>query len=296
LPELRRWLSSHANRAIAVGKPRLNKLSEDGCLLLARTQSTDHGKLRGIAALDLESCRIQILAFDQPAVSPKLLTAIERLAVSFGMLTLSLRIKPSSSSPLNLPGYRPVAASNDILQRNLSPRLTAQARKVLKMNQQLGVPGDYGGRHCLRLQSEPNQLASIGPDVFDREQFMTPKAATALHQLISTAATENIEIQPVSAFRSVDYQCSLLQNKLDKGQSMQEILRVSAAPGFSEHHSGRAIDLTTPGYKPLEEEFADSAAFQWLNQRAGDFGFRLSYPEGNRHGVTYEPWHWYYTG
>ena len=26
--------------------------------------------------------------------------------------------------------------------------------------------------------------------------------------------------------------------------------------------------------------------------RAGDFGFALSYPRGNRHGIAYEPWHW----
>ena len=73
---------------------------------------------------------------------------------------------------------------------------------------------------------------------------------------------------------------------------MEEILKVSAAPGYSEHHSGRVVDLTTPGYAPLEEEFEDSAAFAWLCRSAAEHGFYLSYPRGNPHGIAYEPWHW----
>jgi len=73
---------------------------------------------------------------------------------------------------------------------------------------------------------------------------------------------------------------------------MDEILRVSAAPGYSEHHSGRALDLTTPGFAPVEEEFERSDAFAWLRRRAADFRFRLSYPRDNVHGIAYEPWHW----
>jgi LAS superfamily LD-carboxypeptidase LdcB len=97
-------------------------------------------------------------------------------------------------------------------------------------------------------------------------------------------------------YRSVDYQEKILRKKLDKGQAIDDILQVSAAPGFSEHHSGRAVDVTTPGYPVLEEVFEDSEAFTWLSEHAGTFGFRLSYPRDNRHGVAYEPWHWAWRG
>ena len=73
---------------------------------------------------------------------------------------------------------------------------------------------------------------------------------------------------------------------------MAQILRVSAAPGYSEHHSGRALDITTPGYAALEEEFELSPAFAWLKKHAKTFRFRLSYPRRNTHGIAYEPWHW----
>ncbi len=103
---------------------------------------------------------------------------------------------------------------------------------------------------------------------------------------------DGIELQVVSAFRSVAYQLGILRRKIERGQSIEQILRFSAAPGYSEHHSGRALDLTTPGFAALEEEFERSPAFAWLKRNARQFGFQLSYPRGNRHGIAYEPWHW----
>jgi D-alanyl-D-alanine carboxypeptidase len=84
--------------------------------------------------------------------------------------------------------------------------------------------------------------------------------------------------------------------KLARGQSLDEILRVSAPPGYSEHHSGRALDVTTDGARPLELEFEHTAAFQWLERNAGRFGFHMSYPRQNRYGYMYEPWHWCFRG
>jgi len=102
----------------------------------------------------------------------------------------------------------------------------------------------------------------------------------------------HIALDIVSAFRSADYQLGIVRGKVERGLLMNEILRVSAAPGYSEHHSGRAVDLTTPGYAALEEEFERSPAFAWLKKHAKRFGFALSYPRRNRHGIAYEPWHW----
>ena len=67
------------------------------------------------------------------------------------------------------------------------------------------------------------------------------------------AAHDGIALLLVSAFRSVDYQRDLIARKLAKGEQLDSILRVMAAPGYSEHHTGRAVDLTAPGLAPLEE-------------------------------------------
>ena len=73
---------------------------------------------------------------------------------------------------------------------------------------------------------------------------------------------------------------------------MQAILQVNAAPGFSEHHSGLALDIGTPGEPPAEETFEHTAAFAWLQSDAGQHGFAMSYPRDNPNGIVYEPWHW----
>lgn len=296
LAPVRHWLRAHEDYVRINQPPGLRTLQADGCLLLAHQTVSGKASLRGLAGLDPGQSRIALLAARDPACVPALLDAAERLAVSFGLQSISLAAAAPGRKPIRLPPAWRAAQESGPLLRNLSRRQTALARRVRQLHAVLGVPEDYGRAHRLRLQAEPRQLASIGLDVFEREQFMLPAAAAALRDMLDQAAAAGIEIQPVSAFRSVDYQHRLLRNKLDKGQAMADILRVSAAPGFSEHHSGRAVDLTTPGCKPLEEEFADSPAFAWLVRHAGDFGFRLSYPAGNRHGVAYEPWHWYWLG
>lgn len=156
----------------------------------------------------------------------------------------------------------------------------------------LGVPRDYGTERGLRRVREPRELASIGLDTQGREQFLAPRAARAWARMRDAAVRDRVELQIVSAFRSIDYQLGIVRRKRERGQSIEAILRVSAAPGYSEHHSGRALDITTPGLAPLEEEFERSAAFRWLQKNAQLYKFSLSYPRGNPHGIAYEPWHW----
>ncbi|MBN8482514.1 MAG: M15 family metallopeptidase, partial [Xanthomonadales bacterium] len=139
---------------------------------------------------------------------------------------------------------------------------------------------------------EPARLVAIGPDVHGRMQWLAPRAAAAWKRMRASARADGIELGVVSAFRSAEYQLGIVRRKLERGQAIDEILRVSAAPGYSEHHSGRVLDLTSPGYADLEEEFERSPAFAWLDEHAAHFGFHLSYPRGNRHGIAYEPWHW----
>lgn len=160
------------------------------------------------------------------------------------------------------------------------------------MISRLGIPADYAQSHRLSLQSEAGRLKSIGNDIFGRLQEMLPEAADAWQAMRKEANDHGIELQPVSAFRTVDYQEGIIRRKLDEGQGIEKILKVSAAPGYSEHHTGRALDITTPGYAVLEEEFEHSPAFEWLGNNAPDFGFKLSFDRDNRHGVAYEPWHW----
>ena len=163
-------------------------------------------------------------------------------------------------------------------------------------HEQLGIPSDYPEKTRLPIQVTPEDLVDIGPDCYGRPQCMQSTAASAWSGMRDAAALESIELLVVSAYRSFEYQVQVIQRQLATGKSIESILTRVAAPGFSEHHTGRALDLTTPGYEAVEEEFEDSPAFSWLGANASAHGFRLSYPRDNPHGVIYEPWHWCYSG
>ncbi|MDR2212739.1 MAG: M15 family metallopeptidase [Pseudomonadales bacterium] len=171
-----------------------------------------------------------------------------------------------------------------------------QLSDIHALHAKLGIPADYASRRALPLQNECDDLVATEPDVFGRQAQLERATGAAWSQMRRAAAAAGVTLQLVSAYRSIVYQAGLIENKLARGQTLETILAVSAAPGYSEHHSGRALDIGTPGFAHLEEEFEHSPAFAWLRAQAGGFGFRLSFPRGNPHGVLYEPWHWYYAG
>lgn len=156
----------------------------------------------------------------------------------------------------------------------------------------LGIPADYGDRTKLPRYEEATNLVDVEPNIVGRMQQLTPAAATAWAAMKSAAAEDGIELLIVSGYRSIDYQAELFRKKLAAGITIKQILAVNAAPGFSQHHTGRAIDIATPGARPLTEEFDATSAFAWLAAHGARFGFRLPYDRGNRYGFCYEPWHW----
>ena len=160
------------------------------------------------------------------------------------------------------------------------------------LHRELGIPADYAVGRRLPYFAEAERLVDVGPNLVGRMQRLTPDAALKWQQMAASAGGEGIRLLLVSGFRSFDYQAELIRNKLALGQDIGEILRVNAAPGFSQHHSGLAVDIATPGSRPLTEEFEHSEAFRWLVANAAEFGFAMTYPKDNPWGFIYEPWHW----
>lgn len=156
----------------------------------------------------------------------------------------------------------------------------------------LGIASDYGTQHALDLVPEPRELAFAGFDRYRRPLFLRAPAAAAWSRMRAAARADNVALDAISGFRSHAYQLGIFARKRARGQDVATILRVNAAPGYSEHHGGHALDIGTPGEPPAEESFETTAAFGWLRDRAGAFGFVMSYPRDNPHGIVYEPWHW----
>jgi D-alanyl-D-alanine carboxypeptidase len=162
----------------------------------------------------------------------------------------------------------------------------------LRLFEELGIPEDYGPSAGLPCYEEASELVDAGPNLVGRMQRLTPQAAARWQEMVEAASSNGIRLLIVSGFRSIEYQAGLIRKKLESGQTIGEILQVNAAPGYSQHHTGMAIDIATPGCRPLSEEFEDSEAFRWLTQNAAGHGFTMTYPRNNPGGFIYEPWHW----
>ncbi len=132
-----------------------------------------------------------------------------------------------------------------------------------------------------------------------REIRLRQAAAESYRRMSEAAQAAGIRLVPISGFRSIAEQEFLFfQLAQSRALRPQERATASAPPGYSEHHTGYAIDIGDAEFPQFdtEEKFETTPAFQWLARNAARFGFELSFPRGNPQGVSYEPWHWRFVG
>ncbi len=205
--------------------------------------------------------------------------------------TILLPLAASLAAPLALAAAPPAPLCP------ATPRAlpAAQVAHINEVNHgALGIPMDYAARHHLHAQPRARDLVQVPRDVYGRKVEMVAPAAAALKAMFAAAARDGVKLETVSGYRSMAYQTHLVREKLKRGMSIQQALAINAVPGYSEHQTGCAIDLTTPGVPAADGSFANSKAFAWLQQHAATFGFHLSFPRDNKYGYEYEPWHWRY--
>lgn len=126
------------------------------------------------------------------------------------------------------------------------------------------------------------------------------KAATKQFQaMVAAARASGVVLVPISGFRSAATQDHLFFDiKAQRGQVATKRATISAPPGYSEHHTGYAVDIgdgATPATN-LNTTFEKTKAFKWLKANAARFSFEMSFPKDNPQGVSYEPWHWRFVG
>lgn len=124
-------------------------------------------------------------------------------------------------------------------------------------------------------------------------------AATQYEAMAQAAAQEGVRLVSLSGFRSQAEQEKIFFNlKAERGQDAQTRAEVSAPPGYSEHHTGYAIDVGDGNQSGanLDDSFVETPAYKWLESNAARYDFELSFPPDNFQGVAFEPWHWRFIG
>jgi zinc D-Ala-D-Ala carboxypeptidase len=165
---------------------------------------------------------------------------------------------------------------------------------ALEILKALGIHREMIAARGLRRYEEADQrlLETVALADGGREYRLLPDAAASWRSMYSAAQTDQVELIVLSAFRSIERQAELVRDKLNMGMSIGEVMRSIAPPGYSEHHTGRALDIASLTHPLLEVSFAETIEFAWLAKNARRFGFLMSYPKDNALGYLYEPWHW----
>jgi D-alanyl-D-alanine carboxypeptidase len=125
------------------------------------------------------------------------------------------------------------------------------------------------------------------------------EAATAAYKLakaMKAAGKGRLVIQ--SAYRSYTEQSTIHDRQVKRyGKKVGEAL--AARPGFSEHQTGWAMDVSARGQGcQIRVCFGQTKAGLWLAANAYKYGFIIRYPNfaTPTTGYQYEPWHLRYVG
>ncbi|MEM9153646.1 MAG: M15 family metallopeptidase [Cyanobacteria bacterium P01_F01_bin.33] len=250
---------------------------------VARRQSDDTNRLHsgrslwllclgggGLAAV----AAVVGIGLSRPAAVPTQATPVLQEPVAAAP---PVAIEPDESSESE-PNESVVAAAND---------------ETVAANSSTAILG-----HFAYEEAPDSSMTALG-DGGDREIRLRTAAAKKYREMAAAARQAGVSLVPISGFRSQAIQEQLFfQRAQARSLRPQERALVSAPPGYSEHHTGYAIDLgdANAPHANLNVTFEATPAFRWLKTNAARFGFELSFPRDNPQGVSYEPWHWRFVG
>lgn len=160
-------------------------------------------------------------------------------------------------------------------------------KKILKNEYSAEYIKLFGIIHFRYQDCKKDNLIFISPQISAHKDCIL--AFEKMHQ---DALIDNINLKIISGYRSSNYQITIFKkNFLNKNEPTEiELnlrLKYSAPAGFSEHHTGFAIDINS-----VENDFAFTKEYEWLKNNANKYGFENSFPINNKQGLGFEPWHW----
>jgi len=219
------------------------------------------------------------------------LAATGWLQVRYNLLPItfpSTQTQPDTAALANSPTTAPTTSASPTPTPQTSPSPAATPVTASSPDHLLG-----------HLPYEAAPATELEPITPDGSLKLRTAAAAKYQEMANAAAAEGIYLVPISGFRSVDDQQHVFFDiKAERGQAAPKRAEVSAPPGYSEHHTGYAIDIgdSNAPETNLSQSFENTISFKWLQANAAYFSFEMSFPKNNPQGVSYEPWHWRYVG
>ena len=137
------------------------------------------------------------------------------------------------------------------------------------------------------------------------EDIKIEKEAYEQYKELAKDLKENDDVEIVldSVYRSVKEQQELWDDwAADPEKGIEYVKKFVAVPGYSEHHTGLAVDICLKKDGELvydnDEMIAERDIFKKIHAKLAKYGYILRYREGREDstGYTYEPWHLRYVG
>ena len=156
---------------------------------------------------------------------------------------------------------------------------------LMIVNKHYKIEDNYKPDNLVTVDAEHGYPNKIRSDVYEE-----------LKKMYEEAKKDNVKIFIASPYRSYSDQ-NVLYTYYVNTDGKKNADTYSARPGFSEHHTGLAMDLI-PEYGLDLDTFENSDGFKWMQENAYKFGFILRYPKDKEYitGYIYEPWHYRYVG
>ena len=144
-----------------------------------------------------------------------------------------------------------------------------------------------------------NDYKSASSLLFDKDAVLPQKTIEAINRMLDDfkAETGLSNVIIYSAFRSLAKQQQIFDDRVAMYGSREEANKWAALPGFSEHHTGLAVDFAIYVDQVINT-FKGEGAYAWITENAHKYGFFLRYKAEKTDitGTAYEPWHYRYVG
>ncbi|MBT9312535.1 protein kinase domain-containing protein [Leptothoe kymatousa] len=146
------------------------------------------------------------------------------------------------------------------------------------------------------IKPQPKTYGEANPDALvnlldDGSIQVQPEVVEPFWRMVAAARNEGVELFPVAGFMTLSEQRQRLRERAADNIDIRQWLQQS------DYHSGYAVAI---GDKNADEStdgdisFERTDGYRWLKRYAKNYGFALSYPQGNPAGEQ-EPWHWQYS-
>ena len=200
---------------------------------------------------------------------------------------------------------------NGVSDKELSPKTDASRAQVATMlmrfdNQVQAQKQDV----YLTLVNKTHKLPDNWLDMIElvtaqnslgREFQVEKEALEHFVQLREAMLNEGIDIELDSTYRSVQRQEELWA-EFEEKYGLEYCQKYVAVPGYSEHHTGLAIDVCLIKDGEVIDDndamIAEKEIFAKVHEKLADYGFILRYlpDKVDVTGYAYEPWHFRYVG